>query len=133
MSPELKQLCTLLGASLPIGLLIGLFLRKTEPEWCKSYTKFCLDRKWWVFLTGLLLFITLGAISFVRNRPYFGWFFTAFALLEAYCLVKFGFRPLSPEMAAKIDASDPTRIFSKAPSDHQDEPAAPSAGDKPGN
>jgi len=114
MSPELKQLLIITAVSLPIGLLGGLFLRKRKPEWCKNYTKSCLDKKWWLFLLGLLLFCGLSASSFHGNRPYFGWFFVAFAVLEGYALVKYGFRPLSPEIAAKIDASDPTRIFTKA-------------------
>jgi hypothetical protein len=31
--------------------------------------------------------------------------------LQLYSLLKFGFKPISPEMEAAIDASDPTRIF----------------------
>lgn len=124
MSSELKQLLIIVAFSVPIGLLGGLFLRKRMPEWCKIYTKSCLDKKWWLFLLGLLLFSGLSAKSFLGNRPYFGWFFSAFALLEAYALVKYGFRPLSPEIAAKIDASDPTRIFSKAPPAQQGEQGA---------
>jgi hypothetical protein len=115
MSPELKQLLIIVAVVVPIGLLGGLFLRKRKPEWCKIYTKSCLDKKWWLFLLGLLLFSGLSAKSFLGNRPYFGWIFAAFAVLEAYALVRYGFRPLAPEIATKIDASDSTRIFSKAP------------------
>ena len=114
MSPELKQLCILVALSLPVGLAVGLLLRKKKPNWCKNYTKSCLDRKWWLFLGGLILFIGLSAASFVSDRPYFGIFFLVFALLVAFCLVKYGFQSLSPELEAKIDAGDPTRIFSKA-------------------
>ena len=91
MSPELKQLCILVALSLPVGLAVGLLLRKKKPNWCKNYTKSCLDRKWWLFLGGLILFIGLSAASFVSDRPYFGIFFLGFALLEAFCLVNMAF------------------------------------------
>lgn len=121
MSPELKQLCIIVAVSAPVGLAVGLLLRKKKPDWCKSYAKSCLDRKWRLFLAGLILFIGLSVASFVGDRPYFGLFFLAFALLEAFCLAKYGFRPLTPELEAKIDASDPTRIFSKAASKQRTE------------
>ncbi|WP_234047556.1 hypothetical protein, partial [Luteolibacter pohnpeiensis] len=61
------------------------------------------------------MFAALSVMSFVTGRPYNGYLFVAFAALQAFCLMKHGFKPLSPEMESKIDASDPTKIFPKAP------------------
>ena len=109
MSPELKQLCTIVTISLPIGLIAGLFLRKRKPEWCKTYTKSYLNKKWWLLLVVLVFFGIMSVKSFVGDRQYFGLFYLAGAVLEAFALVRYGFRPLSPEMAAKIDS----RVFPK--------------------
>ena len=111
MDPESKRMLAIFGFCVLGGSLVGIILRKTAPDLCKSYTKSCLNRKWWLFLIGLILFSAMSVISFVTNRPYHGCILGAFALLEALCFVKYGFHHLSPEMEAKIDASDPTRIF----------------------
>jgi hypothetical protein len=111
MNPELKQLLIISAICIPVGLLAAIIVRKSAPNFCKNYAKSCVDKKWWLFLFGLLFFLGLSVMAFATSRPYHGCLFIAFALLQLYSLLKFGFRPISPEMEAAIDASDPTRIF----------------------
>ena len=111
MTEELTWLLIILATSIPIGLLVAIVIRKTRPTWCKSYAKFCLNGKWWLFAFGIVMFLCLSIISFAQDRPYFGTFFLLFVFLESYCLLKYGFKKLTPEQVAKIDASDPTRLW----------------------
>ena len=111
MNPELMLLFAIIGISVPLGLLGGYILRKRSPNACKKWTKFCLDGKWWLFLWGVILFLGLAALSFSANKPYFGALFLLGMILEAVCLVTHGFKRLSPDLEAEIDASDPTQIF----------------------
>lgn len=110
-SGELSELLTALLISAPIGLVIGVVLRRAKPEWCKSYAKFCLDRKWWLFAPGALFFLVLSITNFVQGRHYFGTFFLLFAFLEAYGFVKYGFHSLTPEEEAQIDAAEPANLW----------------------
>ena len=111
MTEEFKMLVIILVICIPIGLFIGIAIRKSRPMWCKSYVKFVLNGRWWLFAYGLILFIGLSIMSFVQNRPYFGTLFVLFALLEALALFRFGFKKLTPEQAARIDTSDPTKLW----------------------
>ena len=110
MPEDLKILLIVLAICTPTGLFLGVAIRKLRPQWYKSYAKFCLDRKWWMFAFGVVFFSGFSIVSFVQGRPYFGSCFALFALLEAYSLFAFGFKKLTPEQAAWIDASDPTKL-----------------------
>jgi len=111
VNTELSLLLILLAISLPIGLLGGIVTRKLRPDWCKSYTKYCLDGKWPIYAFGIVMFLGLSITAFLVGRPYFGILFALFIPLEALALIKHGFNSLTPEMEAKIDASDPTRLW----------------------
>ena len=111
MSEELITLLIILATCIPLGLLLGIALRKARPTWCKSYAKSCMNRKWWLFAFGVLMFLGLSIGSFAQGRPYFGVLFLLFVCLEAFALVMFGFKSLTPEQEAQIDASDPTRLW----------------------
>lgn len=110
MNEDLIELGKIVGIAAPMGLLLGIVLRKRFPEWCKSWTKFCLDKKWKLFLFGTLLFSGLAAMSFSMGHPYFGWFFVGFTLLEFWALFAFGSKSISEDQAASIDQSDPTKL-----------------------
>ena len=111
MPEELKTLLIILATCLPIGLFVGIAIRKLAPSWCKSYAKFCMSGRWWVYAFGLLLFTGLSIISFVDDRFYFGVGFTLFACAEAFGLFAWGFKKLTPEQAARIDAADPSKLW----------------------
>ena len=111
MTDELKTLFTTLAVSLPVGLLIGIVLRKFTPGGCKRYAKLCRNKQWPVFTFGAILFAVLAVGSFLKTNPYFGAFFTAFCLLELFCLFAFGFRRLTPEDENQIDESDPSKLW----------------------
>jgi ATP-dependent Clp protease protease subunit len=111
MSEDLKALLTIIAISLPVGLTIGIALRKLKPNWCKKYAKFCLNRQWKVFFLGVVLFGVISIHCFVINWFYFGIFFLLACLLEAFALINWGFKSLTPEMKKRIDESDPTKLF----------------------
>lgn len=113
MNPELKQLLIMIAVCVPIGLLAGVLLRKTSPKACQSYTKFCLNRKWWFFLLGLLMFFALSVMSFVTDRSYNGYLFVAFAALQAFCPIKYGFKPLSTEWNRRLMLAIQLKYFRK--------------------
>ena len=110
-SGELSEPLTALLISVPIGFIIAVVLRKAKPEWCKSYAKICLDRKWWLFAPGALFFLVLSTINFVQGRYYFGTLFMLLACLQVYSLVKHGFHSLTPEEEAQIDAAQPADLW----------------------
>ncbi len=56
MSDELRTLLLTLAVAIPIGLAVGIVLRKLRPDSCKRYAKFCLDAQWKLFAFGFLLF-----------------------------------------------------------------------------
>ena len=111
MNEELITLLIIFATCIPIGLLVGFAVRKTKPTWCKSYAKFCMNRKWWLFAFVILMFLGLSIMSFSQGRRYFGIFFLLFVCLGVFELVKYGFKTLTPEQEAQIDASDPTRLW----------------------
>jgi hypothetical protein len=111
MTEELKVLCIILVTCVPVGLVIGVVVRKLRPDWCKSYAKYCMNGKWWIFAFGVFLFAGSSIMSFVQNRPYFGILFMLFAFGEAVALFAFGFKRLTPEQATNINASDPTKLW----------------------
>ena len=111
MTDELKTLLTILAVSLPVGLVIGILLRKLAPGVCKRYAKSCRNKQWPLFTFGAILFAILAVGSFLKNSPYFGAFFTAFSLFELFCLFAFGFRRLTPEEEKQIDESDPSKLW----------------------
>ena len=90
MTEEMITLLIMLATCAPIGLLVGIAIRKTRPSWCKSYAKFCMNRKWWLFLFGIVLFLGAAVMSFAEGRPYFGLFFLLFVCLETFVLFKNG-------------------------------------------
>lgn len=111
MSDELRALLLILAVSVAVGLAAGIALRKLRPEWCKTYAKFSLNRQWKLFAFGTVLFAVLGVLSFAQGRPYFGAFFVTFCGLELYAILRFGFKPLPPEMEKRINDSDPTKLL----------------------
>ena len=108
---ETTTLFFVLVAVIPASLLFAVFIRRTRPSWCKSYVKFCLDRKWPLFAFGLFMFLGFSIMSFSQGYRYFGILFLLFVGLQAFCLLKYGFNSLTPEQEAAIDASDPTKIW----------------------
>ena len=111
MAAELCLLLIIVAISTPIGVLAGIATRKIRPNWCKSWTKYCLNGKWWIFAFGIVLFLGCSIMSFVQGHPYFGIFFALFIPLETFALIKHGFKSLTPEQETAIDASDPTRLW----------------------
>lgn len=111
MSEELRTLLVLLAVAIPIGLAVGIGLRKLRPDLCKRYAKFCLGGQWKLFAFGFLLFGFLAAMSFMTGRAYFGALFIAFSGLQLFALLTYGFKPLTPAMEERIDESDPTRLL----------------------
>ena len=110
MNGELRELLYLIGFAVSAGLVAGLGMRKFFPDKCKSYTKFSLSKQWKLFLFGTVLFLGLSILSFSISRPYFGILFLAFACFEIYVLFVYGFKGLSVEQEAVIDASDPSKF-----------------------
>jgi uncharacterized membrane protein len=111
MNEEMISLLNGIAVAIPIGLLLGIVLRKMTPSWCKSYTKFCMNRKWWLFLFGTVGFLAMAIMSFANDTPYFGVFFLLFAGFAIYVLIRYGFKSLTPEQEAEINASDPTKLW----------------------
>jgi hypothetical protein len=111
VSEELRFLLLILAVCVPVGLAIGIVLRKFKPRWCKSYAKACLNRKWWLFALGVVLFATLSVTQFLIGRTSFAVFFLLFAILELFALFAYGFKRLTPEMEKRIDESDPTKLL----------------------
>ena len=111
MNEELTRLLIVLAVSVPAGLIVAVFLRKKKPGWCKSAAKRSLNRKWWFFALAALMFLGMAILEFFLHHPYFAVFFLFFACLQLYALIRHGFKELTPEMEARIDASDPTRLW----------------------
>ncbi len=110
MAEELKEILIILLKAAVFGSIIGITLRKLKPEWAKSFAKSSLNRKWWLFTIGLLLFTGLSIIAFLQGNPYYGIFFTILTLSSVYLIFKYGFKELTPEQEAFIDASDPSKL-----------------------
>lgn len=125
MNPELKKLLILLAIGASIGSVIGLAVRKNKPEWCRGFIKFSYNRNWKLFLTALIVLTAMAVISFSQGRPYFGALFAVFAVLEGYALLRYGFRPISPEMEAKMDACYPPPSPPDIASKEQEEQVGP--------
>jgi len=111
MTDELKVLLVIITVSLPVGLVIRVLLGKRIPGVFKHYTKLSRNKPWPILTLGAILFSALAVGSFLDNRMYFGLFFTAFCLLELYCLFAFGFKRLTPEEEKQIDESDPSKLW----------------------
>lgn len=111
MNEELTTQLIIFATCIPIGLLLGIAVRKTRPTWCKSYAKFCLSRKWWLFAFGIMMCLCLSIMSFSQGRQYFGIVFLLFTSMESFAFIKYGFKRLTPEQEAQIDASDPTWLW----------------------
>ena len=111
MNEELRELLVILAKALPVGLILGIAMRKLFPQGSKRWAKFCLSRQWKLFAFGVVMFGVLAVSSFWIGRPFFGLFFVIFAVFELYALIKMGFKPLTKEMEERIDRSDPTKLF----------------------
>src|SRR4051812_13139065 len=114
MSENLRELLWIIVIGPIVGVSAGIAIRKVRPNWCKSYTKFAMHKKWYLFLAGFLMFGCLAYNSFseqdIPSAAYFG----VFAAAHLLSFFWFGFKPLSPEMRKKIDDSDPTKFFGKS-------------------
>ena len=115
MSANLRQLLWAILVGTIGGIGIAVAIRKLKPNWCKSYNKFCRDRKWWLFLYGSLLFVFLAYRTFSQDNISGGIFYSVFAVLQIWAFFKCGFKLLSPDERQKIDNWDPTKFFKRSP------------------
>lgn len=106
MSEALSTILIIFG-----GLSIGVFLRKVYPNKCKAYAKFSLNGQWKLFLFGVLFFLALSVMSFVLGDTSQGILLLLFVALELFALARYGFKQLTPAQEARIDASDPTKLW----------------------
>ena len=104
------EILTILLISIPIGLVIGIYTRKKSPTFCKSYTKFCLNKKWWIFLLGLIMFTVFAINSFNHGQNNYGYYFSIMALFQLFTLIFLGFKGITPEQEEAINKSDPTDL-----------------------
>lgn len=111
MSEEFRHLLIIVAVCVPTGLALGIAIRKTRPNWCKSYARFCMNRKWWLFAFGIVMFLGASIMTFASGRRYHAALFLLFACLNVFALVRYGFKRLTPEQEAQIDASDPTKLW----------------------
>lgn len=111
MPDGLRELLVMVAICVPVGLAIGIALRKLGPGLCKVYAKFLMNGHWWIYALGAALFAVMATASFASGRSYRGAFFLTFFVLEVFAFFFYGFRRLTPEMEKKIDASDPTRLW----------------------
>ena len=111
MPEDLELVLIIIGAGVPIGLILGIAIRKLKPAWSKRWTKFSINRPWKILLFAVILFSALSVFEFLDGRPYFGAFFAAFAALELIALLTFGFKFMTPEQEKAIDESNPTKLF----------------------
>lgn len=111
MNDELRTLLMILAVSLPIGLAVGVMIRKFRPDLTKSWAKFCLNGQWKLFAAAAVMFGVFAGVSFAQSQPYIGTLLAAFCVLELFALFSFGFKKLSPDMEKRIDESDPTRLW----------------------
>ena len=108
MPDDLKTALIYLAVAFPLGLIFGIVIRKKRPQWCKDYAKFCLDRKWWLYLFGILIFGAAGLSCYLNGKPYLALIYLAGFVLNLYCMLRYGFRSPTEEQLQKIEQSDPT-------------------------
>ena len=132
MNEELKGLLIILAVSLPVGAIVGIYLRKKKPGWCKSASKHALRIKWWFYALAALMFLAMAVLMFLQDRPYHVAFFLLFVCLEVYAMIRTRFVKLTPEIEAQIDASDPTKLWPLSLSKHakNEESDKPTRGPK---
>jgi hypothetical protein len=111
MNEELKVLLIILAVALPVGAIVGIYLRKKKPEWCKSALKSTLRLKWWFYALAALMFLVMAILMYLKDRPYHVAFFLLFVCLEVYAMIRSRHTRLTPEIEAQIDASDPTKLW----------------------
>lgn len=90
MDSELQELLGIIARAAIFGLVIGLLFRKIKPDGCIAYAKFCVERKWWIYLFGFLMFMGFAIGSLFQNRPYFAGCLFFFAILQAFGFFRFG-------------------------------------------
>ena len=109
MSEDPLWISLLIG--IPVGVIVGIVTRKRRPDWCKSFAKFCMDGKWWIYAVGIVMFLGFSIMSFADGRLYSGVFFFLLSCLEVFALIRSGFERLTREQEARIDAADPTKLW----------------------
>ena len=111
MNDELKSLLIILAVCAPLGLIVAVFLRKKKPEWCKSAAKSTLRLKWWFYALGALMFLVMAILMYLKDLPYHVALFLLFVCLQVYAMIRSRHTRLTPEIEARIDASDPTKLW----------------------
>jgi len=120
MDEDLKVILIILALALPVGAIVGIYLRKKKPEWCKSALKSALRLKWWFYALAALMFLVMAILMYLKDRPYHVAFFLFFVCLEVYAMIRSRHTRLTPEIEAKIDASDPTKLWPLSLSKHSE-------------
>ena len=111
MDGELALLLILIAASIPIGLLTGIALRKKRPALCKAWVKWCIKVPRWFYAGALVTFAGMSFVQFAAGRRYFGVFLLLFGCVEAYALVRPRSEGKTAELEARLDAWDPTKLW----------------------
>ncbi len=111
MDHELATLLTMLAVAVPVGLVVGVVIVLRRPQWCRSYAKFVRNRRWPIFLAGIVVFALAALFNLQGGQYYFAACSAAMFLLEVYCFFARGFKRLTPEEEARIDSSDPSRTL----------------------
>lgn len=112
MFGEVRLVLKIVALGVILGFIVVVTVKRMGPDWCRAYTKFCMNRQWPLFLFGAVFFFSLSALCFVQQRFFLGIFHSLMTLLEVFVLFKYGFQTLTPELEKFIDEWDP---FSSSP------------------
>ena len=105
MNEELHTLLTNVAIGALIGTVVGVVMRYVKPEWARRWQKFVLNRQWKLFTAAAILFGVGAIILWHEGQVYTATTSTLLCILELVALVKYGFKPLTPEMERMIDAT----------------------------
>lgn len=98
-----------LVVGLPISLFLKRFIRQT-PEFAKMWVKYFYNGKWWFYLLGFFLFLVYAWTLIDAELYVFAGLIAIMAVVELYAMLRYGFKRLTPEQIARIDACDPTQF-----------------------